>query len=199
MKRIVTSLFILIACLTLPRATKSEGLTAAELDDMATHHRFFLVLEETEDQPLRYLYADMSEHLHMYAVRDGKPVLEWEYTTLRSRVSALFVMPVYRTGGKVIVVATKAGRVIAFDEKSYDLVFENLLEPFNRITCLAEANIDRDPQNEIILIDGEHLYVYDSQTRGREWMSEGRFDADEIILANVDRDEQDHPRYGTYH
>ncbi len=171
-------------------SARSQDLSAELLHDLAKTYPFFIVLEGTQERPVRYLLADKSGHLHVYSVQRGRSVLEWQTASLGSRVSAIFVKDVNKDGKKEIVVGTKGGRIVAYDATNYEMLGENLLEPFGSVACITSANLDQDEQEEIIFIADGFLHVYDGLTLHRTWKSHETYTATELIVANVDDDEQ---------
>jgi hypothetical protein len=147
------------------------------------------------DEPLRYVYADIGPHVHVYEVVDGKAEAVWE-TVVGSPVTALLFKDLNKDGHPNIIVSTQNGRLIAFDGMNYERVWENFQEPFKSIACMTARNIDADPQDEVILVgesalsDGSFIFIYDSVTRGLEWKSQESFVATEILVGNADSDPQ---------
>lgn len=190
MRKAHTLIFTAALVLALASVAGAQDLTRANLEALANAMEFFVVIEPVDDEPLRFMYADMRQHVHVYAVNKGRATLEWEKTDLDTRVSSLFVRDLVKDGTPEIILTTKGGRILAFDINTYEQVFENLVEPFDRITCLTPANIDDDPQDELIFTNGENLFIYDSLTRAEEWKSEAKYTARQIVVANVDDDPQ---------
>jgi len=52
------------------------------------------------------------------------------------------------------------------------------------------ADIDGDPQPEFIILADRRIYVVDGLNKSRQWTSEREFDATEIVIDNVDKDDQ---------
>lgn len=168
----------------------SEELTANGLGDIEKAYRYFFMLDKSDEGLLRYMYSDAAAHIHVYVVKEGRSELDWETATLGSAVTALFVDDVNVDGKKEIVVATARGRIIVYDGQNYDRLSENFNEPFATISCMTSANIDGDPQQELIFVADSRLNIYDSKSRGREWRSPQTYQATEILLGNVDDDPQ---------
>jgi outer membrane protein assembly factor BamB len=168
----------------------SEELTAAGLGDLEKAYRYFFVLDKSDDGLLRYMYADVGAHVHVYVVKNGRSELEWETATLGSAVTALFVTDLDADKKKEIVVSTARGRIIVYDAQNYNRISENFIEPFESISCMTAANIDDDPHEEIIFIAENHLNIYDGESAAKEWRSQETYQATEIILGNVDDDPQ---------
>ncbi len=170
--------------------SQSEEMTAEALSDMAKTYRYFFVLDPSPEGFPRYMYSDVAAHIHVFVVKKGRPQLDWETATLGSAVTALFVTDVDGDGRKEIMVATARGRIIVYDAQTYDRIHENFLEPFESIECMTSANLDNDPQEEIIFIAEKRLNIYDGKSRAMEWRSQQNFQASEIIVGNVDDDPQ---------
>ncbi|MFQ5511691.1 MAG: hypothetical protein ACE5EO_07570 [Candidatus Krumholzibacteriia bacterium] len=172
------------------RTSYSEPVTLDHLKNIASRFSYFLVLEANEEEPLRYIYADTRQHVHLYHVADERAVLNWESVELGSRASALFVGDLDKDGLEEFVIATTQGRILIYGGRDHELLWENLQDPFETIECMTSQNIDRDPQDELIFVANSFLYIYDSVYKTIEWQSQRNFSAKEIILANVDNDDQ---------
>ena len=176
---------------------KDYRVNDVTLDAMEKHFRFFIKIDPEGDEPLRFLYADRQQRVHVYAAKDQRAELEWQALNLAGHVSGLLVRDVNKDGEKAIVVSTKSGQLVAYDLGSYERVFENFQEPFDRINALAIENIDdSDPQDEIILLgvrSGErdpYLWIFDGVSGAVKHQSLETFVATEMLLANVDDDPQ---------
>ena len=190
MKKSIIFVLMLIIGSGIPGISKSQELTPESLRNIATTFDYFIVLEETADSPLRYLYADTGPHIHVYTIENGKSVLVWESTVLGSAITACLVKDLNGDGKETIIVATANGRILAYDAHNYDLLFENFNDPFNSISCLTIANLDDDMQEEAIFIADGKLNIYDCATRFLQWRSHRSVQATEILVANVDDDKQ---------
>ncbi|UCG53105.1 MAG: hypothetical protein JSW58_06015 [Candidatus Latescibacterota bacterium] len=188
-KSIVFAIFLTVV-LGLCSAVRAQTLNADLLSRMAEQFSFFEVLDDKGDGIVRVMYADAREHVHVYKLDKGKAELEWEATTLGSRASGLFLADLEGDGTREIVIATAGGRILIYDATSYDLRWENLQDPFESIESMVAANIDGDPQAELIFIANSHLYIYDGLTKALEWQSRDEFDAKQMVVENVDDDEQ---------
>jgi len=188
-----TALLVFMSCVFAAGChgvSMSEDLTVDGLGDIATAYRYFYVLDKSEDGALRYMYGDVAGHIHVYVVKNGRSELEWETATLGSAITSLWVTDVTADGKKEIWVSTARGRIIVYDAQSYDRLYENFIEPFQTISCMTTANIDSDPQEEVIFIGDGQLNIYDGRGGALEWKSTATFLATEILLGNLDDDPQ---------
>jgi len=186
---IVLSLLVVLASAGAASAG-DEKLDMAALDLLAERFQFFDIERDDSGQPIRFVYGDERQHVHVLAIEDGVAVRKWETTTLGSRVSGLAVTDLDRDGATDIVITTKAGRIIVYQMGTFELLWENLQDPFPNITCLAVANIDRDPQQELIFLAGGRMFFYDGIHKNLEWESQDTYEAKIMLLGNVDNDEQ---------
>jgi len=184
---VMASLAFAIGCY---QVSLSEELTPDGLGKIEEGYRYFFLMDNSDEGLTRYMYSDIAAHIHVYVVKNGRSELDWETATLGSAVSALFVTDLLNDGRKEIVVATSRGRFITYDARTYDRLTENFNEPFGTISCMTSANIDGDPQQELIFIGDNLLNIYDTKSRGREWRSQAAYQASEIILGNLDDDPQ---------
>lgn len=171
-------------------ASLAQDISMDHLNEMAKTYRYFFVLDPTAEGHPRYMYSDIAAHIHVFAIKKGRPQLDWETATLGSAATALFVADLNADGRKEIVVATARGRIVVYDAQTYDRLHENFLEPFESISCMTSANLDNDPQTEIVFIAENRLNVYDGKSAAMEWRSQQQFQASEILLGNVDDDPQ---------
>lgn len=189
MKRIFVSVLVLTAILNCQFAF-AKNLDIEKMRSLAARFPYAIVLNPEDPQHLKFIYTDVMQHVHIYHVEKKLLVLEWETTNLGSKVTALFVHDLFNDGSQEMVIATEAGRILIYGMDDYELIWENLQDPFDKIECMNAADIDRDPQEEIIFVADSNLYIYDSLTKSLEWQSQEDFTAKEILLANVDDDEQ---------
>jgi hypothetical protein len=167
-KTIIILLTLLVIGLGVCQTVQAEKLTAEALQLLADRYQYFIAIPPMGEEPLRYLYADIGPHVHVYEVVDGKAEAAWETGNLGAPVTALLFTDLDGSGNPNIIVSTLNGRLIAYDGMNYERVWENFQEPFKSIACMTTHNIDVDPQDEVIIIgesalsDGSFIFIYDS-------------------------------------
>jgi hypothetical protein len=189
-KFIVAAAAFFVLGLGCHETSRSEAISPENLTDLAKAYRYFFVLDPSPEGYPRYMYSDIAAHIHVFVIKKGRPQLDWETATLGSAVTALFVSDVDADGKKEIMVATARGRIIVYDARTYDRLHENFLEPFESIDCMTSANLDNDPQEEIVFIAEKRLNIYDGKSAAMEWRSQQQFQASEILIGDVDDDPQ---------
>lgn len=191
----MTRVLLLSVCLAMSLACASAQARedAINPSDIArVSSRFYLVQTSgTFGKPdYRFIYTDQAGHLHVERVEDGAMVSDWESPALGSRATSLFVTDLYGDGKKKMVVSTIGGRVLIYDLASYQLEWENLQLRYVRIDFMAPANLDTDPQQEVVILADDRLYIFDGYNRNIQWSSTITLVANFLAIGNVDDDPQ---------
>jgi len=169
--------------------TLSHGTGVASLEKASARFSLVNVLRGSGNDSLRLLYADASHHVHLYRFTEEGFKQAWQTTDLGSRVTSLLVRDVYADGDDEVVIATAGGRILIYDSATFELLWENLQDPFATIECMTSGNLDSDPQDELVVIADSFLHVYDGLNKTLEWRSQDTYSAREIIIGNVDDDD----------
>jgi hypothetical protein len=152
--------------------------------------RFAKVVPVEADNTWGILYVDNYNKMQLFKATSRGLRLEWKLASLGAPVVEYFYADVEGDGRSEILIATVNGRVLIYDAYSYQNTWENLSDPFDMITAMQIADIDEDPQLEIVLIANDMLFIYDGLTKSRQWVSARPYKARQIIVANVDNDDQ---------
>jgi hypothetical protein len=171
-------------------ASSGEPVNLEMLEKLTSKFEFALSYGNVEEGKLRFIYSDNLNHIHVHRLEDTYFELEWQLTNLGSRVTSMFVSELLGDGRPMLVISTFGGRILVYDMDGYDLVWENLQDPFEFVEYLVAANVDTDPQQELIFVAEEKLYIYDSLNHTFEWVSQEPVKAQMIKLANMDNDPQ---------
>lgn len=136
------------------------------------------------------MYADTYGKLHLLRATKGGWKLDWEVVSLGAKVRNFIFCDLDANGSGDIVVATVSGRILVYSAESYTVLWENLEDRFTEITAFEVANIDSDPQLEMVFLADGYLYIFDGANKSRQWVSPRTFEARELLLANIDKDPQ---------
>lgn len=139
----------------------------------------------------RFVYTNNRARLFVYKIEDGKLKKDWETVDLGSKAASMFVTDLYGDGTSKLVVATIRGRLLIYDFATYDLEWENLQDGYTSIDYMSHANLDDDPQEEIVIIADRLIYIFDGLNRNIQWVSDTEFQAKMFVIGNVDDDPQD--------
>ena len=136
------------------------------------------------------MYADSYGKLHLLRATPRGWKLEWELTNLGTKIRKFFIRDLNADGYPEIIVATVNGRILVYSMGNYQVLWENLEDRFTAITAIEIANVDSDPQLELVYVADKRLYVVDGVSKSRQWTSDREFDAAEVVVDNVDKDAQ---------
>jgi hypothetical protein len=136
------------------------------------------------------LYADTYGKIHLLKATAKGWKLEWEVTNLGAKIRKFFLRDIDANGVMEVVIATVDGRIVVYSMDSYQNIWENLEDNFTSLSAIEVANVDNDPQVEFVFIADSHLYIVDGSSKSRQWVSQRAFEASEIVIDNVDKDEQ---------
>lgn len=138
----------------------------------------------------RFVYTNSQARLFVYRIEKGKLVKDWETSDLGSKAASMFVTDLYGDGSNKLLVGTVRGRVLLYDFATYDLEWENLQDGYSAVNYMAHANLDQDPQQEVVILADRLLYIYDGYNKNIQWVSDTEFGAKLFLLGNVDDDPQ---------
>lgn len=136
------------------------------------------------------MHADVYGKIYLKRATEQGWRREWELTSLGAKIRRFFVLDLDGDDIIEIVIATTGGKIIVYEMQSYNSVWENLESGFKEIKAIDIANVDNDKQFEIVVLADNRLYIIDGLNKNQQWMSDREFDADNLLVANVDRDPQ---------
>ena len=183
----------MIACVLAPmgvHASASSQLDPYTMQQVFCRFPFAQVIPLDSLGGWGIMYADTYGKLHLLRATPRGWKLEWELTNLGAKIRKFFVRDLNGDGTMDIIVATVNGRILVYGMGSYQNLWENLEDNFTNITAIEVANVDTDPQLELVYVADSRLYIVDGVSKSRQWVSERRFEAVEIVVDNVDKDEQ---------
>ena len=87
-----------------------------------------------------------------------------------------------------LVCRTSGGKVYVWRLSDYALVWESLTNEYQTISCFTVANVDDDPESEIVLLADRRIYYVDGVNFNREFTSIHQYDATQMRCGDVDGD-----------
>ncbi|MDD3642439.1 MAG: hypothetical protein PHQ19_03140 [Candidatus Krumholzibacteria bacterium] len=181
---------VLVAQACAPARGSAVGVDPYELQAACGRLPFARVVPLDNGDSWGLIYADVYGKVYLKRATDRGWVREWEVTNLGAKVKKFFILDVEQDGVLDLVIATVAGRILIYRLDDYSNTWENIEDDFTSIEAIDVANIDSDPQVEFIFIADGTMYIVDSIDKRRQWISQRKFTATELIVANVDKDEQ---------
>lgn len=149
-------------------------------------------LPTDKDHPARLALGDSNGLLHVYEARENGFAEVWVSGYLEGAIAGIEVIDVNEDGTAEIVVFTDRGRIHFLDGQGYTSLWSSVPGEYERLTAQTAANLDDDPQPELILCAGGRLVIFDAKDQFEEWRSEQTsFTATDILVADVDGDDQE--------
>jgi hypothetical protein len=191
-KRILLRSVFILSLLMIPIATPAmgEGVDPYDLSDACLRFPFARVIPLDDGEAWGLIYADVYGKVFIKRATDRGWKREWELMNLGSKVRKFFILDLEQDGVLDMLVATMAGRLLIYRMDDYSNTWENIEDNWNSIEAIDVANIDRDPQVEFIVLAEGTLMFIDSADKSRQWISRRKYQATELLVANVDKDEQ---------
>jgi len=149
-------------------------------------------LPAREGQALRLAIGDAGGVLHVYEARDNAYAEVWSSRYLEGSIVGFQVADADADGVEEIIVVTDQGRIHYLDTVAYNPVWSNSPGEYAQINALLVADIDDDPQPELLLCAAGRLIVFDGRDRYEEWRSDQTGLVTTVMLiADVDGDDVD--------
>ena len=161
-----------------------------ELQDAFGRFPFARVVPLDNGNAWGLIYVDVYGKVYLKRATNRGWKREFEITNLGAKVKKYDILDIDQDGILELVIATMAGRILIYRLDDYTNTWENIEDDFTSIEAFDIADVDRDPQMEFIVLANGTLYIIDSINKSRQWISERKFTATELIVANVDKDEQ---------
>lgn len=161
----------------------------------------------------RIVYGDRQGQIHVVRYEDGRFHDEWTSPTLRSAIAEIFVADVNVDDNLDIVAFTELGDVVFYRANDYRQIWRSTHDQFASISAMTIANIDDDPQLELVFCAEEQadiagyrpafnqknpeeeraatlgrLMVFDCKSLFVEWRSEQGLTAQCLAVGDLDDD-----------
>ena len=133
-------------------------------------------------------FGDVRGYVHVLRKEGAGFVHSWSTFSLGSPIKDIFADDIDADGVIELVVITSEGRMFVFDTKNRQMVWENTGNDFESVSTLAIDQLDRDPAKELVLCADSRLIVMDGEKLLREYQSADLYDADYMVIGDVDLD-----------
>lgn len=192
MKAILCAVTILWLALATPALGAEPGQQPdrAAMEELASRFMFAQIVPLDTAGAWGIMYGDSYGKLHLLRATPQGWKLEWEMTSLGSKIRKFFVRDLDGNGAPEIIIASVSGRILVYTMGDYQNIWENLEDNFTSLQAIDVANVDSDPQLEFVYLADNRLYIVDGITKSRQWVSQRTFDATELIVGNCDVDPQ---------
>ncbi len=148
------------------------------------------------------VYGDELTYLHhLQADENGNFREVWRSPSLNGEIRGVFVNDIDGDGESEIVAYTSQGDFFIYGLVNHNLKYKSPEGGYATINCMIIANLDDDPEKEILFIgvrpsdmppSGQqpagHLVQFDPVSQFEEWTSQERYTATDMIIGNVDSD-----------
>lgn len=143
------------------------------------------------------IIADPYGYVNILAPSDKGFKRVWKSFHLGAPVINMFIHDLGQDGNLKLIVHTK-DRLFLFDATSHELLWESVEANFTGISAMAVGQFDSsDPQHEFLILAESTLYIYDGVRFNREWVGTQPFEAQEMVVGNVDGDEEEEVVFNT--
>jgi hypothetical protein len=148
-----------------------------------------MVAFKADSVPHEYVaFGDARGYMHVLRKRGAGFVHAWSTFYLGSPVKEILADDIEPNGIMELIVVTSAGKVFIFDTSTHQRLWENTGNDFESASTLVIDQVDRDPAKELILCADSRLMVMDGEKLLREYQSADKFDAEYMVIGDVDND-----------
>jgi len=133
------------------------------------------------------VYGDTYGVLRIVNINEGRTVETWRSRQLGDAVLEVLVEDMEGDGRAEIIARTRSSLVYVYDDR-YEERWVSSPAEYRNITAMAIANVDADPAFELVLLAQNILHYLDGVDFQREYQSTQAFNAQRIVIGNVDGD-----------
>jgi hypothetical protein len=164
-----------------PDTTFSPGIFAARYRAMAAF--------KADSVPHEYVaFGDARGYMHVLRKKGAGFVHAWSTFYLGSPVKEILADDIEPNGIIELVVVTSEGKVFIFDTSTRQRLWENTGNDFESASTLVIDQVDRDAAKELIICADSRLMVMDGEKLLREYQSADKFEAEYMVVGDVDND-----------
>jgi len=112
----------------------------------------------------------------------------WVSPSLVTRIREVVIADLTGSGHYAIIAYNTRGYMYVFSLDDYSMIWQSPETQFQSIEAIAIAQIDRDPQKELLFLSNGILYIYDGRDFFEEWRSDTIYEASDVAAGDVDGD-----------
>jgi hypothetical protein len=161
----------------------------AELDGLDAKFQAFAYFPWTDkDEDAGFLYGDSKGLVHYYVSERGRLREKWKSFPLDGTIQQVFAADLDNNGIPEIIAYTASARIYVWKIGKFELLWESVEEKFKAIQAIVIADVDRDPNLEIVVCADNKILYFDGVEFFREKEGRDFFDPIEMLVADVDGD-----------
>ena len=139
-----------------------------------------------DDPRARIAYGTERGNVIVLEYRDGAYQQVWRSPSMVTRILKVHIADLSGDGDWAIIAYNTRGIISVWSLRGYRTLWETHEGQFRSIEALTTAQVDRDPQLEILFMSEGRLYIYDGAHFVEEWRSDQIYGATDIAVGDVD-------------
>ena len=165
-----------------------ESLSIDAVHRLAVRYDTFAAVPN--DPRGRVVYGTSRGHLHLLEYQGTRYREIWVSPSLVTRVREVQIADLRGDGRYAIIAYNTRGYLYVYDLDNYALVWQSPETQFRSVEALAVAQVDNDPQKELLFLSEGTLYIYDGVHFVEEWRSDVVYQANDVVVGDVDGDNE---------
>ena len=171
-----------------PQPVHGLALSGGALSEMGN----IQLLPQRKGHGSRIVLGDANGVVHVYESRGNGYEETWLSRYMEGSITGISVVDVNADSLTEIVVFTDQGRIHYLDTAAYNTIWSNTPGEYKQLSAPLVANVDDDPQPELIFCADGRLVIFDGRDQYEEWHSDQtNLVTTAILIADVDGDGMD--------
>jgi hypothetical protein len=173
-----------IVCVSSSKAESSDA--SAAVHRLAARYDTFAKVPN--DPRGRIVYGTSRGRLHVLELQRGLYREIWVSPSLVTRIREVCIADLNGDGRYAIIAYNTRGYMYVFSLNDFSMIWQAPEMQFQSIEAITVAQVDRDPQKEILFLSSGVLYIYDGKDFFEEWRSGDIYEATDVVAGDVDGD-----------
>ncbi len=152
--------------------------------------RFNTFAAVPNDSRGRIAYGTERGNVYVLEFENGYYRNIWSSPSMATRIQEVQFADLDGDGRYALIAYNTRGHLAIWNIDDFSVRWESPETQFNSIEALTAAQVDRDPQLEILFMSEGRLFIYDGKHFVEEWRSQQIFDATDIVVGDVDGDSE---------